>query len=69
MRVLPGLARAWAPPAESAERSARGEGRRGRAGAGVLRLETDDTLPRGLALLDAPDIDSLVAATAYSPPN
>lgn len=25
-----------------------------------LRLETDDSLPRGLALLDAPDIDSLV---------
>ena len=27
----------------------------------VLRIETADTLPRGLALLDAPDIDSLVA--------
>lgn len=27
----------------------------------VLRLETDTALPRGLALLDAPDIDSLVA--------
>ncbi|MFI8852021.1 ATP-binding protein [Streptomyces sp. NPDC053499] len=27
----------------------------------VLRLETDSGLPRGLALLDAPDIDSLVA--------
>jgi hypothetical protein len=26
-----------------------------------LRLEADDSLPRGLALLDAPDIDSLVA--------
>ncbi|MDI5973707.1 dynamin family protein [Streptomyces sp. SL13] len=29
---------------------------------GALRLEVADTLPRGLALLDAPDIDSLVAA-------
>jgi hypothetical protein len=27
----------------------------------VLRIETADTLPRGIALLDAPDIDSLVA--------
>ncbi|MGW1072749.1 dynamin family protein [Streptomyces sp. NPDC002537] len=27
----------------------------------TLRIETDRTLPRGLALLDAPDIDSLVA--------
>ncbi len=27
----------------------------------VLRIETADSLPRGIALLDAPDIDSLVA--------
>lgn len=27
----------------------------------ALRIETDRTLPRGLALLDAPDVDSLVA--------
>jgi hypothetical protein len=41
------------------------EVRDGRHGRGAreraeLRLETDDSLPRGLALLDAPDIDSLV---------
>ena len=28
----------------------------------MLRLEVSDALPHGLALLDAPDIDSLVAA-------
>ncbi|MFJ5613591.1 dynamin family protein [Streptomyces sp. NPDC093221] len=33
---------------------------RGESGRAELRLETDDSLPRGLALLDAPDIDSLV---------
>ncbi|MEU6528277.1 dynamin family protein [Streptomyces sp. NPDC046928] len=57
MRVLPDLTRVWAPeqdpaeelmlPGEEAER--------------VLRIETADTLPAGLALLDAPDIDSLIA--------
>ena len=33
----------------------------GEDGRHVLRVETADTLPAGLALLDAPDIDSLVA--------
>ncbi|MBD0738070.1 dynamin family protein [Streptomyces sp. CBMA29] len=33
---------------------------RGEPGRAEMRLETDDSLPRGLALLDAPDIDSLV---------
>ncbi|MFF6995109.1 dynamin family protein [Streptomyces sp. NPDC008313] len=57
MRVLPDLARVWTPyqepdddgpvPAEQGER--------------VLRIETADTLPPGLALLDAPDVDSLAA--------
>ncbi|MFJ8540586.1 dynamin family protein [Streptomyces sp. NPDC093586] len=57
MRVLPDLTRVWAPhhspdddmllPGENPER--------------VLRVETADTLPPGLALLDAPDIDSLIA--------
>lgn len=57
MRVLPDLTRVWVPHQESpddldpvVEREER-----------VLRIETADTLPRGLALLDAPDIDSLVA--------
>ncbi|MFF9405706.1 dynamin family protein [Streptomyces anandii] len=59
VRVLPDLPRVWAPQSDP--------------GAGddllspeddparVLRLETVETVPRGLALLDAPDIDSLVA--------
>ncbi|MFJ9826039.1 dynamin family protein [Streptomyces sp. NPDC101160] len=54
MRVLPQLTRVWLPaqdddhpPEEPPEDNA-------------LRLETAATLPRGLALLDAPDIDSLV---------
>ncbi|MEV6961250.1 dynamin family protein [Streptomyces sp. NPDC051207] len=57
MRVLPGLTRVWAPqrapdddPLLPGEDPAR-----------VLRIETADTLPRGLALLDAPDIDSLLS--------
>ncbi|MER6557598.1 dynamin family protein [Streptomyces sp. NPDC001027] len=57
MRVLPGLARAWAPRRESADDSLL----TGENGRPVLRIETADTLPPGLALLDAPDIDSLVA--------
>ncbi|MGC0382691.1 energy-coupling factor transporter ATP-binding protein EcfA2 [Streptomyces sp. SAI-129] len=57
MRVLPDLTRVWVPhrdpdddlllPGENPAR--------------VLRVETADTLPPGIALLDAPDIDSLVA--------
>ncbi|MEC4019710.1 GTPase domain-containing protein, partial [Streptomyces sp. H27-D2] len=31
------------------------------SGPPAMRIETDDALPRGLALLDAPDIDSLVS--------
>lgn len=67
-RVLPGLARAWAPRPRTA---ADADGAEGADGSDEereaeetrlwLRLETDDTLPRGLALLDAPDIDSLVS--------
>ncbi|MDG9690635.1 energy-coupling factor transporter ATP-binding protein EcfA2 [Streptomyces sp. DSM 42143] len=57
MRVLPDLTRVWVPhrepdddlllPGENPTR--------------VLRVETADSLPPGIALLDAPDIDSLVA--------
>ncbi|MGY1997280.1 dynamin family protein [Streptomyces rochei] len=57
MRVLPDLTRVWVPhqdpdddlllPGENPSR--------------VLRVETADSLPPGIALLDAPDIDSLVA--------
>ncbi|MFF8843019.1 dynamin family protein [Streptomyces sp. NPDC015127] len=64
MRVLPHLTRLWMPPAdEEAERDAGGRHRRAGAQAVAersLRIETASTLPRGLALLDAPDIDSLV---------
>ncbi|MFF8590603.1 dynamin family protein [Streptomyces sp. NPDC015220] len=56
MRVLPGLTRVWEPqqgngddppPPDDDPR--------------LLRVETVETLPPGLALLDAPDVDSLVA--------
>ncbi|MFG2305482.1 dynamin family protein [Actinacidiphila glaucinigra] len=67
-RVLPGLARAWAPRPRTAADADGAEGADGNDEEREaeetrlwLRLETDDTLPRGLALLDAPDIDSLVS--------
>ncbi|WP_369259424.1 dynamin family protein [Streptomyces sp. R35] len=57
MRVLPDFTRVWVPHQEPGDDlSALAE-----HGGRVLRVETADTLPRGLALLDAPDIDSLVA--------
>ncbi|CAL9448064.1 hypothetical protein SUDANB96_02395 [Streptomyces sp. enrichment culture] len=57
MRVLPDLTRVWVPEQEPTDDLLLP----GRHPARVLRIETADTLPRGLALLDAPDIDSLVA--------
>ncbi|MFI2200901.1 dynamin family protein [Streptomyces sp. NPDC020192] len=57
MRVLPDLARAWSPRPDAVDDLLLP----GENPARVLRLETAETLPRGLALLDAPDIDSLVA--------
>src|SRR4029079_69686 len=57
MRVLPHLPRVWVPHQEPADELSVVAGREER----VLRIETAQTLPRGLALLDAPDIDSLVA--------
>ncbi|MFD5447396.1 dynamin family protein [Streptomyces sp. NPDC003470] len=57
MRVLPDLTRVWVPhqaPDEDLLLPGENPGR-------MLRVETADTLPPGLALLDAPDIDSLVA--------
>ncbi len=60
VRVLPHLTRVWVTRKD-------GDGRdRAAAAAGgdndrALRVETADTLPRGLALLDAPDVDSLLA--------
>ncbi|MGX2997151.1 ATP-binding protein [Streptomyces sp. JNUCC 64] len=64
-RVLPALSRVWVPPQDDpfgaplyGDAFPRG-GRRGTDR--QLRVETAGALPRGLALLDAPDIDSLVA--------
>nr|WP_202432427.1 dynamin family protein [Streptomyces sp. SID7804] len=58
MRVLPDLTRVWVPhhqdPADDLLLPGENPAR-------VLRIETADTLPPGLALLDAPDIDSLVS--------
>ncbi|MEU2670839.1 ATP-binding protein [Streptomyces sp. NPDC007164] len=65
-RVLPRLTRVWLPPEESGG-PGRCDGLDGLDGLGgdeedgiSLRVETSPGLPRGLALLDAPDIDSLV---------
>ncbi|MFF4367459.1 dynamin family protein [Streptomyces sp. NPDC001594] len=63
MRVLPDLMRVWAPQDEDdllPVRKGRPPGRHRGAATRELRIETVSTLPRGLALLDAPDIDSLV---------
>ncbi|GAA2336601.1 GTPase domain-containing protein [Streptomyces kunmingensis] len=66
MRVLPDLTRVWVP--RQADTEADDEPDEDDALAplledeeGTLRIETAETLPRGLALLDAPDVDSLVA--------
>ncbi|MCF3183171.1 dynamin family protein [Streptomyces polychromogenes] len=63
MRVLPDLMRVWAPQDEDdllPARKGRPPGTHRGATTRELRIETVSTLPRGLALLDAPDIDSLV---------
>lgn len=66
MRVLPDLMRVWVPHGEEEPvPAARNRYRdRGPATGGhttrEMRIETVSTLPRGLAILDAPDIDSLV---------
>jgi energy-coupling factor transporter ATP-binding protein EcfA2 len=57
MRVLPDLTRVWVPrPEPEDELLLPGENP-----ARVLRIETAETVPPGLALLDAPDVDSLIA--------
>lgn len=75
-RVLPRLGRVWMPrqdlPADGADDDVQGcaaeellgteDGQEDEAGGRTLRIETDTALPPGLALLDAPDIDSLVAS-------
>ncbi|KOV98709.1 ATP-binding protein [Streptomyces sp. NRRL B-1140] len=57
MRVLPDLTRVWVPQQEATEDLLLP----GEDPARVLRVESAETLPPGLALLDAPDIDSLVS--------
>ncbi|MCP3756093.1 dynamin family protein [Streptomyces sp. TBY4] len=68
VRVLPDLMRVWAPQDEedtpaSARKPHRPGGKQGHgypSATREVRIETVSTLPRGLAILDAPDIDSLV---------
>ncbi|MFE5089186.1 ATP-binding protein [Streptomyces sp. NPDC056638] len=61
VRVLPQLTRVWLPPEENGApgRCDDLDGSEEEDGT-ALRVETATGLPRGLALLDAPDIDSLV---------
>lgn len=65
MRVLPDLMRVWVPHEEeetppAAKSRARDRGSAGTHATREMRIETVSSLPRGLAILDAPDIDSLV---------
>ncbi|MGW6985288.1 dynamin family protein [Streptomyces sp. NPDC054932] len=66
MRVLPDLMRVWVPHEEEEKPPAAKSRIRDRRPAGTthatreMRIETVSSLPRGLAILDAPDIDSLV---------
>ncbi|MDQ0930820.1 energy-coupling factor transporter ATP-binding protein EcfA2 [Streptomyces turgidiscabies] len=61
MRVLPDLTRVWVPQQEPGQDPGDDLLLPGEDGSRVLRVETAESLPRGLALLDAPDVDSLVA--------
>ncbi|ANH91581.1 MULTISPECIES: dynamin family protein [unclassified Streptomyces] len=62
MRVLPDLARVWVPRQDPAATALGDELPPTEDDpARVLRIETVETVPPGLALLDAPDIDSLIA--------
>lgn len=65
MRVLPDLMRVWVPHGEdetppTARSRARDRGPADTHATREMRIETVSSLPRGLAILDAPDIDSLV---------
>ncbi|MGW5862076.1 dynamin family protein [Streptomyces sp. NPDC055239] len=67
MRVLPDLTRVWVPRPEPSHADDDGDDGSedllpiGPDGERALRIETAETLPRGLALLDAPDVDSLLS--------
>ncbi|MEW2065487.1 ATP-binding protein [Streptomyces sp. NPDC007346] len=60
VRVLPQLTRVWLPPGQARDPDGLDDLGPGADDANVLRVETAVSLPRGLAILDAPDIDSLV---------
>ncbi|MDI9884560.1 dynamin family protein [Streptomyces sp. HNM0645] len=64
MRVLPNFTRVWLPQQDETEQSpgpVRGRTKtKAKPEERALRIETAASLPPGLALLDAPDIDSLV---------
>ncbi len=61
-RILPGLSRAWVPRQDPAASVTGDEPLTPEEDPSrVLRVETAETVPPGLALLDAPDIDSLIA--------
>lgn len=60
IRVLPQLTRVWLP--QQNEETEVEEGIGGNDAENSLRVETSRNLPVGLALLDAPDIDSLVVS-------
>ncbi|MCD9900816.1 ATP-binding protein [Streptomyces sp. MT29] len=61
VRVLPQLTRIWLPPGQAPDPDGLDDLGAGADDEGnVLRVETALSLPRGLAILDAPDIDSLV---------
>ncbi|MEU4794274.1 dynamin family protein [Streptomyces sp. NPDC023327] len=69
MRVLPDLTRVWLPQpvcAQGGDGDDEDDGDDDMPALGgelerALRIETVHSLPRGLALLDAPDVDSLIA--------
>ncbi|NBE55256.1 dynamin family protein [Streptomyces boluensis] len=62
LRVLPELTREWTPGQDEPRGRRDKEPQPGaEPGERVLRVETAATMPLGLALLDAPDIDSLIA--------
>lgn len=73
MRVLPHLTRARPVRREPGQDPDDGSfppgGGGGKGGERVLRVETADSLPPGLALLDAPTSTPWTPTTAYSPPN
>jgi len=61
-RILPDLARVTAGTGDDAGDGLDGAGGQVSDGQSVVRLIASETLPAGLALLDAPDIDSVVHA-------